>query len=150
MKKILFIAILFLFSCAPKNFTYIYPTKNKPEIKDKVIVIYSEDNATTNFKEFGKYLVSKGYIIESSSKEFFTFSTKGRMNNYKNDHKFNVSCIEKKIIIRPEVNISAVQIIPIWEQWQYAEKENNSNLKAFKVFFPIILGYSKDVEFLKN
>lgn len=154
MKILLFSFLLILSGCM--TYEYAYNTTSKPQVGDNTIIIKTNNTDQDNYKNFGKYLIDKGYSFETKDAEFLTCMTRPKYHKSGSEagHRFVINYKDKIIYIKPEFNTLSFsahmsgEYRVIWIEWHYKNDIGNIHLKAFQHFFPVIQEYSKDIEFL--
>ena len=120
-----------------------YGQRTEPLKGDNFMTIKTQLTADENFVNFGKYLVSKGYALETKDKEFLTMRTGAIQTKYLSKFRFNIYFVDSEIRIKPELMVAAGSWATeyIWINWKY--KGASRDKWAFEKFQPILAEYGK-------
>jgi len=67
---------------------------------DNVILIKTTADAKTNFTDFGRYLVGKGYAFENVNNDFYSIETVSQRCEKGSPYKLNITCADSLIMVR--------------------------------------------------
>lgn len=119
---------------------------------DNLITISTNHNAQTNFMEFGKHLVGRGFTFKSKDFDFMQLVTDPRRpeNGLHYEYMLKITFIDTNIIIRVNQSGMSMGAKIIWTPWYYATSTGNIMHQSFLDFYPILTAYNYPVIFSKE
>lgn len=133
-------------------------SKDLPEgIKkgDNLILISTDRDASTNFIEFGRHLVSHGYTFSTKDTDFMVLVTDEKKPDGGYWYILNITFQDNQIIVRGKQSglaFGSTIAHPnlIWGDWKYASSNANYYKISFNDFYPVLIKYGYPVSFSKE
>ena len=142
-----------------------YYTENNPKPKDinlekgdNLITITTDQADSINFSKFGKYLVSKGYTMQTKDWDYMLLVTdpKGSKIGMKYDYALSITFVDTLIVIRVKqsgISLGASmmhQAQIIWTEWEFATGSGNVHNQSFRDFYPVLKDYGYPITWARE
>ena len=127
------------------------------EKEDNLVTILTESDPENNFKDFGRYLVSKGFTFKTKDADFFILTTDAVHVKFDWNYSMNITFMENLIHIRVKISAMSMgaamvygDVETVWIDWKHTASKSNGFYHTFQKFYPILKEYGYPIEFTRE